>query len=367
MKTREVFGCDHPVARLQGCSRSLVDDSVLIGIEVETEDSKLDILKANKDLYYWRVETDGSLKSHFPYEFILKEPVQGATLEAAILELDTYLSQTEVKYPHNTSLHVHVDVSDLDTEQLRSFVYLAVSLESALIKISGNRRNNIFCMPFGGSDGILLSELGKSLDAFKPSPDYDWVEFGKYSTVNFACVRTLGTVEFRTHVGTHKQPEITKWLNVLLALRKYAVESVTRGLALNVLDYVTSKRTLRDFLLDIWPGSIVAEMLHRELHQDVCRGAFITRLALFPKSYDEFYSWLEPNRIQQKPIKAYGGKKYTLSAEALHALHEQITGHVPVPTQPGPSDDLHGLFGGTLNVTETGTAIQEQSEDNDEF
>lgn len=291
-KVSECFGCNSPNRTPHvKCGEKLIDSSVLIGLEVETENCNLSAEAAGR-IPMWQLTLDHSLKSRQPYEFIFSSPYRGADVEQALKVLSRKLDRTPVCYPHNTSVHVHVDVSDMDTEELRTFLYLALTFESALIQVSGNRRNNVFCMQIGAGSITAVTEFGRAFDSYLNGEPYGVDVYSrslKYSAVNPMPILTHGTLEFRTHEGTHDPDRLIKWINILLSLRKYAVEASKAGPAMLTVDYSTRGIPLAEFMREIWDEATVQEMLHDNLHHDVTQSSLAARMALFPKSRHDFW------------------------------------------------------------------------------
>ncbi len=256
----------------------LSDNTTYLGVEVETEGSELELHNVDPD--YWRLTQDGSLKSEYPWEFIFSQPLAGKQVVDALTELEDTLDDTPVEYPINTSVHVHMNVGDLDRAQLRNLVYLCVVVEAALVYYSGNRTDSCFCIPWGAVDPRILQDLGWFLENRTSE-----ASLPKYTTVNFNSVFKLGTIEFRTHEGTHSKQRILEWIEVLLALKRYAIK--TADDPRSRLDYQTTQKNLTKFLGDIWEPRVVRRMLHPGLHDQMRRSSLTARLALFPKTHTE--------------------------------------------------------------------------------
>lgn len=273
----------------------LSDNSTYLGVEVETEGSGLSGGTGDA-LGYWRMISDGSLKSTSPWEFIFAQPLAGKQVTQALTELEKLLDPTTVEYPVNTSVHVHMNIGDLSKEELRHLIYLSVVVESALVRYSGNKVDNCFCIPWGNTSPSLLQEVGWFLDE-KGGGCHD---LARYTTVNFASAFTLGTIEFRTMTGTHNKQAILDWIEVLLALKRYALQTVHDPRSR--LDYMLTHKNLTKFLGDIWEPKVVRRMMHRNLHQDMQRSSLVARLGLLPKSRNELERWVHGDDAPPRPV-----------------------------------------------------------------
>jgi hypothetical protein len=278
----------------------LSDNTTHLGVEVETEGSGLDP-SVGPNLSWWNLTSDGSLKSAYPWEFVFVQGLAGQQVVDALDELEVLLDGTGVEYPINTSVHVHMNVGDLTKEQLRRFAYLCVVTESALVQYSGARTSSPFCIPWGHCNPTLLATLGYFLD-----DNQNHAELPKYTSVNFNSVFRLGTVEFRTMKGTHNKQEILDWIEVLLALKSYALRASD---ARDNLDYMVTDRSLVRFLKDIWPSRVVQRMMHPNLHDDMRGSSLNARMGLYPKSHREIYNFIFRGEVpQEDTVPSFTGK-----------------------------------------------------------
>lgn len=271
----------------------LIDNETLLGVEVETENTKRP-KEFFKKLKYWMLTIDGSLKSPFPYEFVFCGPLRGHDVVAALKELEHVLTEeTSVEFPHNTSVHVHMNVGDLSCEELKRFIYLCMVVESALIQVSGNRRNNGFIVPWSCHSPKSLGDIGTFLE----TEGQHNMGVNKYNTFNLGSVYEHGSVEFRTMKGTCSSLEILDWIDILLKLKKYCIENTVDPR--DIMDYSTSRSSVKEFLLQVWDVDIVKRMMHPGIQESMLHNSFVARLALFPKPAMELETWLV-EQIQER-------------------------------------------------------------------
>lgn len=212
---------------------NLVDMNTHIGIEVEVErifregrigefaDDKNGIMHT-----IWNNVSDGSLRNH-GREFV-SMPVKGREIGYALQLLNKTLHNDKQCIGHEftdrTSVHVHMNVRDLTINQLSNLVMLYALVEPLLFSIeSTNRDKSIFCVPWNESD--VISQLYNLMDTTTPD-GARLVSLGnwyKYTGLNLKPVTAYGTVEFRHMKGTCDVGILTKWINIILSLKKYAV------------------------------------------------------------------------------------------------------------------------------------------------
>ncbi len=190
-----------------------------VGIEVEVEGIRGLMRDGMKR---WRVDTnEGSLVNGV--EFI-SEPVWGTAITDSLEELGEFFEQHPPHISFRTSVHVHLNVLDMDDEQLQHMIRLYLMYERALFRLHDkwNRAECIFCVPAASSVVIQqgYSQLFQHLK--RGTVDRGYVPW-KYSALNTNCLRELGTLEFRHMGGTSDMNEISHWINILLQLKVAAL------------------------------------------------------------------------------------------------------------------------------------------------
>ena len=211
----------------------LVDEYItypsFVGLELELEGVSHGVVMDGAPIdvrSLWRFELDGSLRGR-NFEAIFKEPLAGVDVTHAVTALCSHLEQhdKQLRTGHRTSTHVHVDARDLSPDQLQKMVVIYIIFERALFHYAGhNRANNNFCMPMGNYVDLLrgISCIGSK----------DWNGFDnciqgieKYSALNLRALREFGSVEFRQFPGCYDRDTILTWIDMLLCLKRWAVES----------------------------------------------------------------------------------------------------------------------------------------------
>ena len=198
------------------------ENSSLFGIEVEIENVSY---KREDDAVPvgWSKKGDGSLRNGVEY---ISWPANAAESRALIASLYLFFIEQLKKTPEfswRTSIHVHLNVRPLTTQQLGNLSLLYCIFEFLLFRFAApERMDNIFCVP------VTDSTLGSKLNTFLNSPIlkvlpadsliYLFDGWDKYSALNFSRLRDLGTVEFRHMGGTWDTEKLGYWLNLIGAL-----------------------------------------------------------------------------------------------------------------------------------------------------
>lgn len=192
-----------------------------VGIEIEVEGNRL----PDAGTPYWAAKPDGSLRNGM--EYVINGAIMINDVPEALQELQKLFDKCKSKldFSFRTSVHVHVNCLGLTNDQVLNFIYTGYLLESILVDYSGDARvANRFCLRLRDADGLmdvlvpLFQTIGKD---FKFHHRMNQNEV-KYSAMNLATLRTMGTLEFRSMRGNMDQNVLTTWCNALVNMREFA-------------------------------------------------------------------------------------------------------------------------------------------------
>ncbi len=194
------------------------------GIEIETEGKRLPQVSAQ----VWRMENDGSLRGVFPdtrCEYVLPKPVTMKVAKESIKHLiQCGVDQaTEWKFSFRTSVHVHLNVLDMEEDALYALIYTYVLLEEVLHNYCGKeRKHNRFCLRVQDAEDTIAPMV----HLFKNGP-YRFAgawngDRIRYAAMNLDALTKYGSLEFRGMRGTIDQGVLNNWLSALYNLRAYA-------------------------------------------------------------------------------------------------------------------------------------------------
>lgn len=211
-------------------SNELIDTTVLIGVEVELEGIKI---PSSFKLYknpFWDIYHDDSLRGD-SVELRFNFPLKGRDLIQALHSMnDSILTLKNLPITSDrTSAHIHIDARYLNTTQLYNWIIFYIIFERLLYNYVGKKRSrSIFCVPFymGNSNLTSINNLVETIDdevifnRFRESFNEDF----RYSGLNLHSLLKFGSLEFRMLDGEWRKDKLILWLNILLSIRKRAVE-----------------------------------------------------------------------------------------------------------------------------------------------
>lgn len=189
-----------------------------VGIEVEVEGIQ------GRDSWpfrWWTVKHDGSLSNGL--EFVT-EPVWGTAITEALNEMSELFKEEPPYLSFRTSVHVHVNVLDMEPSELEHFIKLYLFYEPALFRLHNdwNRYENIFCVPAKKSVRIQDAYAKLIRDVGRGSCRPNYVS-SKYAALNPNSVSNFGTLEFRHMGGSADMDRVSQWINILLQMKVAAL------------------------------------------------------------------------------------------------------------------------------------------------
>lgn len=184
-----------------------------VGVEIELE--KVNFKSAVPNTC--NVTEDGSLKDNGAE--LVTIPIQFKYLEVELQRTLGSLQSSHVS--QRCSIHVHLNVRDFSLEELQCFTALYMIFEKSLYNYSGNRWNNIFCVPLAMNTLIVKNFFNKVQQGYIPNENNSWY---KYFGFNLSPIyggesTRIGTIEFRHMCGTTDIKWIINWINLIVSLK----------------------------------------------------------------------------------------------------------------------------------------------------
>lgn len=189
-----------------------------IGIELEVEDVNY------IEVPGWNCTEDGSLRNGC--ELVCSEPYNGQRLYNAIEALSEAVTRSDAQGTWRCSTHVHLDIRDCDTNQIKKIILGWAFYEKMLFKCSGfHRYRSNFCPAFA----VVQAQVINASVAF----NYDDAAFidrlvrswDKYTSLNLLPITQFGSVEFRVSEPKWKRTNLLNLVNRYLTIKKLAVEN----------------------------------------------------------------------------------------------------------------------------------------------
>lgn len=185
----------------------------VLGLELEVEGRNLPRV-IDSDL--WTVKQDGSLRDGL--EYVFARPLGSSRAKEALEVMASAFasSNTRPDYTFRTSTHCHVNVANLELDEVKAMVALYYLFEEYYMNFCApGRRHNRFCLTLRDATG-----MSNILTTFMTTNRLPTVERGKYSALNLVTLGTFGTLEFRALEGTSDWDRIFTWVRAIMALRK---------------------------------------------------------------------------------------------------------------------------------------------------
>lgn len=231
----------------------------------------------------WKCVEDGSLRNRGA-EFV-SDVLWGKDLTDALKYLlEDYLPNREQPVlSSRCSMHIHMDVRDLNILQLQRLLQFYLIFEKVLFNYVGDRENNEYCIPYYSSVAGQLqlskimhpkSDINIMIDKGVDEASIEWIEsqFIKYMALNLRPFCRAGSIEFRHSSATLNMEAVKDWINILYCLKKFAIEydgetepyenfSVIGpyGFFREVFGEYADKLDYPDIASDLWEGCRVAQ------------------------------------------------------------------------------------------------------------
>ena len=254
----ELFSIPIEAALVKEHSDRLVTDD-MVGIEIELEGLiSIPLLREITDTR-WNVVEDGSLRNGGA-EFVFSEPMFGVDVVQALTNLRDTLGRVgvEPELTERTSVHVHIDVRDLEYSQILNFILIYLICEPYFFAVGGEeRRHNPYSFPLAMSDDYLR-RIGAAMQYNNGAPTAAMFTSNidgaaKYSAFNVAPISTQGSIEFRHHRGTYNVEELLRWVNMVLCIKRQTVAMGTTRLTTEYIDNILSSR-YHEFIGEVFNG-----------------------------------------------------------------------------------------------------------------
>lgn len=228
----EVFGPAAPNPWALKIPRPIVcsNPDLIMGMELEIEGCPLsaDTYTRLVSKLGWQVTTDNSLRGANvntagnvvdgnAYEFISR-PMRAQTLLYSLEEFFAVTKFEKANYSDRTSVHVHVNCTNLTVDQVSTVALLYTVVEEILFGFVGeNRENNIYCIPW--TQCRMNHDLVRRMADNATDTVRRWQ---KYTALNLLPLAEHGTVEFRHMDGTSDIKKLTTWVNLIGSIFAYA-------------------------------------------------------------------------------------------------------------------------------------------------
>jgi len=187
-----------------------------VGIEIEVEGKNI------HSCLGWDRVNEGSLRGKEAIEYRLPEPVPYNEVYDVLKDLyDKMIRKETILFNSDrTSVHVHINVMDMNVVHCFNFIFLYIIFEDILLKYSGEEREgNLFCLSTKDAEGLLftLKRVAETQQFSKLNG-----EDIRYSSLNLQAIPTYGSLEFRSLRGTGDFGVMSEWIYIIKKLKDFA-------------------------------------------------------------------------------------------------------------------------------------------------
>lgn len=178
----------------------------IIGIEVEVEN----VRRVGDGLSsVWQITEDGSLRNA-GREFITF-PIKAKYATHALDNLMNEGLSKDCSFSPRTSVHIHLNVQDLETAQVVDLTMLYTLFEEHLFRFVGrNRIRNPYCVPITQTN-LLSGLVRRGLST----------RWEKYAGFNLLPLLDKGTVEFRHMHGSPDVTKLSNWISLIVGMKEW--------------------------------------------------------------------------------------------------------------------------------------------------
>lgn len=329
----------------QKLTRRSPKEGALFGIELEIENVCEEDTEDASFRQFASVTTDGSLRDGIE---IVTLPLRLSDVEQFASLYEDWATESDVTLSERCSTHIHTNVSDMDYEQLRSFLWLSTVVEPVLLEYCTDvRRSNTYC--YKTSDvtntsswlrGLLYHSQQDSLSRYLGDNQPP-----KYCAVGLFRFQDYGTVEFRMFDGTTSAANIMAWCRMIDSLRQSAI-----NLTVEQLRDKKQREGLLSLLTETikQSGTIPDDRLISLLDKGVEMANDIVRKAMTFQEIVEKHKELFPNRVPLAIVRGTFGVElltaYNTGGIAAVQRHVSQFNRSAFITEYGSSDGLFNLF-----------------------
>lgn len=191
-----------------------------IGLEIETETKKAYNIPGSMHAL-WAIHPDGSLRD-YGQEFVFLYPYnyESEKYSTALSQFEELVKQVKFSKSVYSSVHVHFNMLPLEVVHMFNFMALYFLFEEMLTAYCGpDRDGNLFCLKTSNAE-YNIQQACEVVRCFSEGIGKTAIRnlnanALKYSALNLATLRNLGSLEIRTYPGTTDVSEIKRWISIL--------------------------------------------------------------------------------------------------------------------------------------------------------
>jgi len=252
------IGEDYGIVRPKLTGRASNGD-IAIGVEIELEKVQL----KDVSILPWKLVQDGSLKDN-GLEF-----TQAMWAKEAREELEHLYScfETPPKATKRTSIHIHVDITKYNLEQLKALLYCYIIFERALMQYAGVwRQDSNYCIPV---QDLIITRMREYTVADLRAVLRKYTAIHLMPENNDTC---YGTLEFRQLQGTTNIRYIITWIEIIKELVNNSIKLNPNNIIVD-LNGLYKQKTYWQLAEQLFPKTLIA-LNNSEFRDNVEDGLF---------------------------------------------------------------------------------------------
>ena len=206
--------------------------NIRVGIEIELENLQPFPSKVPNT---FAIVADHSLKE-LGIELV-SVPIKVQYLEVELTRLYQGIGDNW-KASSRCSTHIHLNVRDMTIDELYKLHLLYLIFERSLYRYSGDRWNNIFCIPLHHSMDISYTLQQLNRGYFHTTNKY--LGFNTCPISGNDGSNKYGTIEFRHMTGGRTPKDIILWCNLIISLKLASKKLTTSDLEVHIITMRTT-------------------------------------------------------------------------------------------------------------------------------
>lgn len=280
---------------LQKPSDELVLPECLVGLELELENCPLSKLTDSQfdTLYqFWTTHNEDSLRGPDCVELVYARPLAGQNIVESLVTVEKLFKEADIQpeLSFRTSVHLHLDVRDITYSQFFNLIAVYVIFEEALFRFAGeDRKKTAYCVPMSS----VLSDVNRLRNLHEGEFYRQVIEnfrHKKYGAVNLWAMQKFGSLEFRHMEGCVDRKRILTWINIIMCLKKYAIEH--DHVPLGDWPKHISCSGGHNFLTEVF-GQYAHLLDYPEIEYDMRKGIRLAQLFIYKDNIMEAVSWIK--------------------------------------------------------------------------
>lgn len=347
----------------------------LMGIELEYEGVSH---SRNNTPNLWTAVEDGSLRNN-GIEYVFSEPLYGTGIRDALDAMQEHVDSISPCVSSRTSVHVHLNVSDMDVDQLMTLIILYLIFEKAIVSYHGGmREDNIFCVPYyKAPDALaqLMHIFQYPEDTSGNDVNYILSSFAKYYGLNIGAVVQHGSLEFRHMAGCTDMSKVKEWVCIIQQLKLTALHTGSNYMELITnmsgnSSFITSE-VFGDFADALAPYVTVVDLMQgARLAQRMVNGHHLTEATNVESKrrtnkktsakIDVVRERVQKKRKKPEKKKSVEAEELTIGAtyvvpDNFYSAPTGLHTPAPMPIAPPPVEEWGASFGEDTVVPTTDT------------